>query len=523
MGGIPWQSKGCKNCKKRKIRCDGGKPECVRCIKRGLTCLGYDNHPNFVGAPSVKRRSMSEESCIEAISPRPSVTQFMPNSPHCGPTMRDLMLSTFLHTCFPDERPTSRVHLGQFLLCSIAGLPQKGLMVDKALSALSCLFVGNINQDPQIFHHGVNLYNDAIRRLSFAICRNDSYHDIIYTAYIFQEVEGIHCPDGLQKWMSHIQGMNAILTHYESKVSDNPITDIIYKHRQKMNIIVSSVGMCLSPQEYEYIMQPTEGNPLLELAQILADIGPLLATVRNFEYLQLETCQEILYECYALKRRLLAAHEAGHFGDMPFECSSTEFDSPGVPATEDLFGSGLLFVSQDNAMLHMLYWGLLNMVHSLIYTVSCSLGSFGQEASPSPPSDDQNLLLAAMYADRIARAVPYCTQKHLKHTSYRMLIFVLAVAATNFIDSGNWEKYDWALKILNQVASNGYGIGARVGEMLRATWDNREEFPNKHVICIYAREETARFVAPYSSPAGDDLFESEYKFSWEARDSGICV
>ena len=32
---------GCKNCKKRHIKCDERKPSCGRCLKSGLTCQGY--------------------------------------------------------------------------------------------------------------------------------------------------------------------------------------------------------------------------------------------------------------------------------------------------------------------------------------------------------------------------------------------------------------------------------------------------------------------------------------------------
>ena len=46
---------GCKNCKERRIKCDEAKPDCLRCIKRGLTCAGahapqpllFDHHGSW--------------------------------------------------------------------------------------------------------------------------------------------------------------------------------------------------------------------------------------------------------------------------------------------------------------------------------------------------------------------------------------------------------------------------------------------------------------------------------------------
>ena len=41
MVGIPGQSKGCVTCRKRKIRCDEGKPTCLTCFRSRRTCEGY--------------------------------------------------------------------------------------------------------------------------------------------------------------------------------------------------------------------------------------------------------------------------------------------------------------------------------------------------------------------------------------------------------------------------------------------------------------------------------------------------
>ncbi|KAE8409789.1 hypothetical protein BDV37DRAFT_267467 [Aspergillus pseudonomiae] len=40
-------SKGCRMCVNRRIKCDETRPQCLRCIKRGCECPGYDRHFKF--------------------------------------------------------------------------------------------------------------------------------------------------------------------------------------------------------------------------------------------------------------------------------------------------------------------------------------------------------------------------------------------------------------------------------------------------------------------------------------------
>ncbi|KAH0525786.1 hypothetical protein TsFJ059_009203 [Trichoderma semiorbis] len=56
MVGIPGKSKACRDCKRRRVKCDLTLPSCIRCIKAGIACKGYEqamlwvnstpDHPN---------------------------------------------------------------------------------------------------------------------------------------------------------------------------------------------------------------------------------------------------------------------------------------------------------------------------------------------------------------------------------------------------------------------------------------------------------------------------------------------
>jgi hypothetical protein len=62
-------------------------------------------------------------------------------------------------------------------------------MLDKALSALLCVFLGKIRHDEQFLQHVVQLYNHAIQCMSKAIRRNAYADDIVYTGVIFQQIQ----------------------------------------------------------------------------------------------------------------------------------------------------------------------------------------------------------------------------------------------------------------------------------------------------------------------------------------------
>ncbi|KAF2722222.1 hypothetical protein K431DRAFT_293627 [Polychaeton citri CBS 116435] len=45
---MPKRSSGCDECRRRKVRCDGDKPECQRCLRYGVRCPGY-RQPVVIG------------------------------------------------------------------------------------------------------------------------------------------------------------------------------------------------------------------------------------------------------------------------------------------------------------------------------------------------------------------------------------------------------------------------------------------------------------------------------------------
>lgn len=68
-------------------------------------------------------------------------------------------------------------------------LPQKSLMLQKATSALSCVFLGKIHRDQPVLQYGIGLYNEAIHEMSKTLNRKDYNPDMIYTCALFEQIE----------------------------------------------------------------------------------------------------------------------------------------------------------------------------------------------------------------------------------------------------------------------------------------------------------------------------------------------
>lgn len=69
-------------------------------------------------------------------------------------------------------------------------------MLETAITAISCVYLGKIKNNSRVLRHGLQLYNQAIKDMSSMICKNAYMDDIIYTSVIFQEMEVI--PRSLQ-------------------------------------------------------------------------------------------------------------------------------------------------------------------------------------------------------------------------------------------------------------------------------------------------------------------------------------
>lgn len=62
-------------------------------------------------------------------------------------------------------------------------------MLEQAISAISCVFIGKLEGDARMLRQGVQLYNSCIRQMCQTLERKTYSDELLYASVIFQELE----------------------------------------------------------------------------------------------------------------------------------------------------------------------------------------------------------------------------------------------------------------------------------------------------------------------------------------------
>lgn len=176
-------------------QCDLQRPGCARCIKRGLACPGYINGRMFIhrqAAQSIENsgglQNSPQTTQLQPFS-RDRVT-FLPQFIRDAPHIRTQLSSALFHAYTPlDPTRTSGVDTWLYLLSNFLALTIKSEMLERAISALSCIYAGKVSGDHHLIRHGVQQYNLSIRLMHGMLQRNIRSPDVLYATVIFQVLE----------------------------------------------------------------------------------------------------------------------------------------------------------------------------------------------------------------------------------------------------------------------------------------------------------------------------------------------
>ncbi|KAJ5574133.1 uncharacterized protein N7459_008560 [Penicillium hispanicum] len=474
MAGKPWQSAGCITCRKRKVKCDLQKPQCARCIKRGVPCEGYSNnefltHYTCAPEPTESKRAGSSTSTAQVQRyhgrAQPLRTSAAVNP---GPEKRTQIYSAFLASYLPSntvglEKVDSRCFLiMNFLQAS------RSEMLEQATSALACVFLGKTNRDEALTHYGIYHYNEAIRLLAGALQRGQCHDDILYTSVIFQMFEAIHCPGGPMPHMAHIEGTNAIVKHYYSRVSSSPLVKAVYNSVQKLGIIFGIYRIQWSDADFSYLLQSSDGTPFDEAFELNVGTVSLLHALEHIDTSDLIACVALLRDCCVHKEKILAWYSRLQhvIGGPPIPCSSSEMPCP-LPPVEDIFGKPYRFTSLYNGKLHMIYWATLLNIQQLIYPAQVLVSS---HRNTPFSTESTELLLTSHYANEIYRSLPYFMQDGMNLGGSDMVLPSILLACKPLVHFRSRARFLWCLQALHLMADLGYEIAYFLAHICWQYW-----------------------------------------------------
>lgn len=236
---------------------------------------------------------------------------------------------------------------------------------------------------------------------------------------------------------------------------------------------MSAQGINLNKEEFEYVTQPSEGNPMVELLRLYAKFTPIATAVKAARPPNHRACCMLLRKCLAHREKLTAWY-AQNIRRGPEVCAPGEILTTRIPPTDDLFGTAYRFHSLDSGKIHTMFWTLLSIMHVVISRARNLVRVY--DIDPFTPDvdeqfGDQDYLIASYWGDQIARAMPYHVQDNLKAWGIHSVAFALCqTCKASAVDSGNRKKFDWCHRVFGVFGQAGFESGARLADVFDGLW-----------------------------------------------------
>ncbi|PLB46710.1 hypothetical protein P170DRAFT_448500 [Aspergillus steynii IBT 23096] len=507
MGGVPFKSTGCNTCRRRKVKCDETKPECLRCVKNGHVCTGYERNRVFIHKSSDTmednpQKPIQRSKAVAYNSGARRPTQLEPEIPrlNVNTEVRSQLLQSFIDWYSPPSQylaGDSKRHILEIL----PDLSRGSQLLDKAITSLSSAFLAKQNKDDHLLQYSTRLYGNAIRMLHGQInSGNILGMDVLYTTVIFQIYELINCsPPGFMAWIAHVQGSNAVIGQCAER-KDESIAEQLFHRQLKYVTLCDAIGKRKAPA---FLSSPAwqtgssqgtgKSEPIDELIDKLAECTVLMERVDH--YVQCnghgiihnrQTGEQLLSSCLSLERRL---HETCI--SMQRKLGGPSTLPPNTPILQgfrsslftDIFSDHLQFPSLTCAEAHQTYWTTLVLLYPLIDQLLGILGQPGDAytlAKSYSPSSDQTdcgttpdsesaadfTALTEHYADEVCRTVLYCIQPEMKTMGAQMMLAPLSQAAQFYNVQEIIPKHQWCQSVFMASSHLGLGIGPLLKDMV---------------------------------------------------------
>ncbi|KAL1986153.1 hypothetical protein VTN96DRAFT_6805 [Rasamsonia emersonii] len=153
MVGIAGRSRRCKTCRRRKVKCDEGRPVCDRCKKGLFQCEGYRAFPVFVNRTAQEPRSSAPDRQL-------STPAFLLRN-NLSQDEENLFTSHLLASLFTEAVDS---HASQVSPWVVYAMQHSGPNC-AALQALAAAYFGKVHHHQSALRKGALLYIDALRGL----------------------------------------------------------------------------------------------------------------------------------------------------------------------------------------------------------------------------------------------------------------------------------------------------------------------------------------------------------------------
>ncbi|KAJ5281847.1 hypothetical protein N7478_007219 [Penicillium angulare] len=492
MVGVGGRSKGCKTCRRRRVKCDEGKPKCARCHKAGKICEGYtqfvefhdettriagkdfqiqtSNSPGFTGSP----QSITSQPGVQTtfITEYP----FFPVKADPGWDEHSIFTTYLVDRLFTWQKPQAQYSSFSWMPVLVGRTENEGLLAYTSLRALATSFFAKVHGEPSIMHKGTAFYSRALRVLQDQLQDSELVFDddVLLSVFCLSVYELIMFTD-LSAWINHHKGLarltalrgpyrhqtgvgHALLPRLRSTIS---IAWIIQrKHCFLENPEWKTIPWAISGLESRMPLEKLH-DYLVDCPGILEDLdrlrawGPNVPGKAEFQANFAMRAHLLLEGLYSWRWRWQE-----DFPDATYLISTATLD----PAVALYLPSScpfktLIWFHDDHRATELIIYNAAQLI------ITAALDEAGVEIKiPATPylSDPLLPMQGRRYdiAVEICRMASFHLQKARNSMGAFMILFPLNSALRHLDDRGGVKK--WLLKLLQAMADmHGFEVGTR--------------------------------------------------------------
>ena len=219
-------SKGCQECRKRKIRCDQRTPGCLNCEKVGRPCPGYRDQTDLMFfdetagvAEKARKSSLPGRTSRSTPDLEKQTSNELRQSASVGDTPRSLspdleiQATTFFFDNFAVDGEQSMQ--SRFFADTSSSTTPGPRALMHSIRALGLAGLSRVSEAPQLMRTAEAQYLESIRSMNIALgiaeeARKDSTLLAVLILTIFETV-AVSESHTLTAWSNHVQGAAALL------------------------------------------------------------------------------------------------------------------------------------------------------------------------------------------------------------------------------------------------------------------------------------------------------------------------
>ncbi|VUC31047.1 unnamed protein product, partial [Clonostachys rosea] len=336
MVGVPGKSKGCENCRHRRVKCDLQRPACGRCVRTKRKCPGYERELIFVNnAPR------ETQSGLAVFSPqkyaRENVLVSRVRAAKTSPPSPIRLLSPALASSASEQHligafwssylPNGRLATDEVIKFSLYGwtnvvseLYFKAPMIRLALCACALGLRGLGQNNPMLLQKSYQTYGKTLFSLRRCLKEPEKQqrHVVLTTLKLLSLYEiwlGTKDEGSLQftQWCTHVNGLTAFILSCDPGMFTHGHAHRMFADCRPEAVVIATLTRKPTPlaasKWKEIPWQTVPKTPrdrlvdiMLDLPDITKEVSRLNATTR--EYDQLFQRERLIEKCWSILRDL---------------------------------------------------------------------------------------------------------------------------------------------------------------------------------------------------------------------------